>query len=95
VTTPAGVAWTLGYDTQGRLTSLTSPAAGTLGQPGYTPPYTTSFTYGQTQTVVLAGAGTSAALPLTYTLDAQGQAITVTDGLSHATQYTYDACGQA
>src|SRR5438067_1606434 len=32
VTPPAGLAWTLGYDGAGRLTSISSPASGTPGQ---------------------------------------------------------------
>ncbi len=73
VTTPAGHAWSLGYDGQGRLTSITSPVSGTAGQAGYTPAYTTQMTYGATATQVIRGLGDSGALTTTYTLDALGQ----------------------
>ena len=35
--------WTLGYDGSNRLTSITSPISGTVGQAGYTPAYTTQI----------------------------------------------------
>jgi len=91
ITAPSGRTWALGYDGAGRVTSMTSPVSGTAGQPGYTPAYTTQYTYGPGQTVVVAGAGTSAALTTTYTLDAQGQATSVTDGLGHTSRGSYDA----
>jgi len=94
VTTPytgAVRAWTLGYDGQGRVTAFTSPASGTVGQAGYTPAYTTTIGYGVGQTQVVAGAGTTGALTSTYTLDAQGEATTTTDGLGHTSRSAYDA----
>jgi len=80
ITTAANRAGGLGYDGQG-----------TVGQAGYTPSYTTSYSYGVTQTAVVVGAGTGAALTTTYTLDAAGEAITVTDGLGHSSGASYDA----
>ncbi len=91
ITTPSGRAWGLGYDAAGRVVALTSPVAGTAGQPGYTPAYTTGYSYSVGQTVVVQGVGTSAALTTTHTLDGQGQPITVTDGLGHSSGATYDA----
>ncbi len=91
VTTPAGHAWQLGYDSMGRLSSMTSPVSGTVGQAGYTSSYTTTFTYTPGQTVVVEGASSSAPLTTTYTLDGQGQATAVADGLGHTTSSTYDA----
>ncbi|MDQ2830575.1 MAG: SBBP repeat-containing protein, partial [Chloroflexota bacterium] len=91
ITTAANRAWGLGYDGQGRVISVTAPASGTVGQPGYTPSYTTQYSYGVTQTAVVAGAGTGAALTTTYTLDAAGEAITTTDGLGHSSGASYDA----
>jgi len=44
-----------------------------------------------TQTTVVRGYGAAGALTTTYSLDAQGQAITVTDGLGHSSSATYDA----
>ncbi len=90
VMTPAGRTWTIGYDPFGRVGSLTSPVSGTAGQSGYTPAYTTQFTYGATGTQVIAGYGTSGALTTTYTLNRQGQATSVTDGLGHSSATTYD-----
>jgi len=91
ITTAANRAWGLGYDGQGRVISVTAPASGTVGQAGYTPSYTTQYSYGVTQTAVVVGAGTGAALTTTYTLDAAGEAITVTDGLGHSSGASYDA----
>ncbi len=91
ITTAANRAGGLGYDGQGRVVSVTAPASGTVGQAGYTPSYTTSYSYGVTQTAVVVGAGTGAALTTTYTLDAAGEAITVTDGLGHSSGASYDA----
>jgi len=91
VMTPAGRTWTTGYDPFGRVTSVTSPVSGTAGQPGYTPAYTTQITYGATQTQVIAGYGASGALTTTYTLDGQGEATGVTDGLGHSSRSSYDA----
>jgi len=90
MTTPANRAWQLGYDMVGRVTSLTSPASGTVGQAGYTPSYTTQYTYGLTGTQAVEGAGTSGAVTTTYTLDALGQPITVTDGLDNSSGASYD-----
>jgi len=91
VTTPANRVWTLSYDGQGRVASLTSPVSGTVGQPGYTSAYTTQFTYSPGQTQVVVGAGTSGALTTTYTLDAQGEAVAATDALGHRSSRAYDA----
>jgi YD repeat-containing protein len=91
VTTPiSGHTWQIGYDSSGRIVSLTSPLSGTLGQTGYTPPYTTTFSYSPGQTQVVEGAGTSGALTTTYTLDSQGEATAIADGLGDTTQMTYD-----
>jgi len=90
VTTGAGRQWALAYDPAGHLVSVTSPVSGTAGQGGYTPSYTTAFTYGVTQTVVVEGYGTSAALTTTYTLDAQGEATATRDGLGDASYRAYD-----
>jgi len=91
ITTPSGRAWALGYDSAGRVATVTSPASGTVGQAGYTPAYTTQYSYSPGQTSVVRGAGTSAALTTTYTLDAAGEATRVTDGLGHTTTTSYDA----
>jgi len=90
ITTPANRNWALGYDGAGRVITLTSPALGTVGQAGYTPSYTTSYSYGMTQTQVVEGAGTSAAVTTTYTLDALGQPVRVTDGLGNTSRSSYD-----
>ena len=73
------------------MASLTSPISGTAGQAGYTPAYTTSFAYNPNQTVVTQGAGTGAAIVLTYTLSAQGEATATQDALNHTTQRSYDS----
>ena len=94
VTTPytgAVRTWGLGYDSRGRVASITSPASGTVGQAGYTPAYTTAMTYGLTQTTVVRGYGAAGALTTTYSLDAQGQSITVTDGLGQSSSASYGA----
>ena len=92
VTTPMHQVWTLGYNGAGQLISLTSPISGTLGQAGYTPAMTTTFTYGSGTTTVVRGAGTSQALTTTYTLDGNGEPLSVADGLGHTTRLTYDTC---
>jgi len=91
ITTPSGRTWALGYDTGGRVATVTSPASGTAGQPGYTPAYTTQYTYTPGQTLMVEGAGTTAAITTTYTLDAQGQAVAVADGLGNTSRSSYDA----
>jgi len=93
VTTPytqTAHTWSIAYDAQGRVASISSPLSGTLGQSGFTPAYTTAFTYTPGRTVVVAGVGTTAAVTTTYDLDAQGQPIAVTDGLANRTAYAYD-----
>jgi len=93
VTTPytqTAHTWSIAYDAQGRVASISSPLSGTTGQPGYTPAYTTAFTYTPGRTVVVAGVGTTAALTTTYDLDAHGQPVAVTDGLANRTAYAYD-----
>ncbi len=94
ITTPytqATHAWTIGYDWAGRVATITSPVSGTAGQAGYTPAYTTQFSYSPGQTVVTQGAGTSAALAMTYTLDTAGEATATQDGAGDTTQTAYDA----
>jgi len=88
--TPITHTWSIAYDAQGRVASISSPLSGTLGQPGYTPAYTTAFTYTPGRTVVVEGVGTTAALTTTYDLDAHGQPIAVTDGLTNRTASAYD-----
>jgi len=90
IQTPGNHAWSLGYDAAGRLTSLTSPVSGTVGQAGYTPSYTTALSYSPGRTVVVEGAGSTAPLTHTYTLDAQGQATQTQDGLGNTSSTTYD-----
>ena len=95
VTTPytqATRTWTLGYDPQGRLTSITSPVSGTSGQAGYTPSDITQFTYGVSQTTAIEGYGSSQPLTHTYTLDAQGNAPQTMDvsGQGHVRVAAYD-----
>ena len=90
VTTPATHTWTLAYDSLGRLSTITSPISGTVGQTGYTPAYVSRFTYNNGQTIVARGCGTSSELDTTYTLDGQGEPTMVQDGLGHATTFTYD-----
>jgi len=91
ITTGMGRTWGLGYDGLNRLITVTSPPSGTVGQVGYTPAYTTQYTYIPGQTQVIRGYGTAAALTSTYTLDSAGEATTQTDGLNHSTAATYDA----
>src|SRR5439155_27332748 len=93
VTTPYTQAvrtWTLGYDPSGRLVSITSPISGTPGQAGYTPAYTTTLSYSAGTTTVVDGASSSAPLTTTYTLDTQGQATQITDGLNNSSYVAYD-----
>ncbi|MDQ2829659.1 MAG: hypothetical protein M3Y74_11485, partial [Chloroflexota bacterium] len=90
VTTGANHQWTLGYDAQGRVSSITSPSTGQVGQAGYTPAYTTTFSYTAGQTQVVRGDGADGALTTTYTLDGQGEATSVADGLNDMTRMTYD-----
>ncbi len=91
IQTPLNRQWMLGYDAGGRLTSITSPVSGTLGQAGYTPAYTTTMSYSPGQTVVVEGDGSPAPIAHTYTLDAQGEATQTQDGLGDTTSTTYDA----
>ncbi len=91
ITTGMGRTWSLSYDGLNRLITVTSPPSGTVGQVGYTPAYTTQYTYIPGQTQVIRGYGTAAALTSTYTLDSAGEATTQTDGLNHSTAATYDA----
>jgi len=90
VTTGANHQWTLGYDAQGRLATITSPASGQAGQAGYTPSYTTAFSYTSGQTQVVRGYGADGALTTTYALDGQGEATSVADGLGNTRSMTYD-----
>ncbi len=82
--------WQLGYDPQGRVTRITSPISGQLGQAGYTPSVTTEFTYGVSQTTAIEGYGSGQPLTHTYTLDAQGQATQRADGLGNTSSASYD-----
>ncbi len=94
VTTPytqAPQAWTIGYDALGRVTGVTGPSRGQVGQAGYTPAYTTRFTYNPGQTQVVEGYGASGALTHTYTLDGQGAATAIADGRGDTTRTSYDA----
>ena len=91
LTTPAQHLWGFGYDASNRLTTITSPISGTVGQPGYTPSYITRFDYSAGQTVVTRGYGTAAALVTTYSIDAAGRATAIADGLGHTRRYSYDA----
>lgn len=99
VTTGAGHQWALGYDSRGRLATITSPISGTIGQAGYTPASQTQISYGAGQTTVVRGVAAvngaftdyTAALTTIYTLDAQGEATKVQDGAGDVTQYQYDA----
>ena len=91
VTTPATHIWALAYDSNKRVSTITSPISGTVGQSGYTPAYTTTFTYSAGQTVVTEGQGDPGQLTTSYTIDGQGQATVVADGLNHTRQFTYDA----
>jgi len=93
VTTPytqAAHTWPIGYDAQGRVAAITSPSSGVQGQAGYTPAYTTAFSYTTGQTTVVEGFGTSGALTTTYTLDGQGEPTAVSDGLGDTSYTTYD-----
>jgi len=89
--TQAARTWTLGYDTQGRVSTITSPVSGTAGQAGYTRAYTTRMTYGATTTQVIRGLGDSGALTTTDTLDALDQATQTQDGQGHTIFAAYDA----
>ena len=90
ITPPSGRTWLLGYDSQGRLSYMTSPVSGTVGQAGYTPAYTTLFIYNPGQTLVVDGYNAPGQLTTAYTLDSQGEATAVTDGLGHSTVSLYD-----
>jgi len=90
VTTGANHQWSLSYDAQGRLATITSPASGQAGQAGYTPSYTTVFSYTSGQTQVVRGYGADGALTTTYTLDGQGEATSVADGVGDTSYTTYD-----
>ncbi len=89
--TPITHTWSIAYDAQGRVASISSPLSGTLGQPGYTPAYTTAFTYTPGQTTVVEGLGSAAPVTTVYTLDAQGQPLSVQDALGNKSSATYDA----
>lgn len=92
VTVPSGRQWTLAYDALGRVASVTSPASGTITTaPGYTPAYTTAFSYIAGQTVVVEGFGSPHPVTTTYTLDAQGEPIAIQDALGNQVSATYDA----
>jgi YD repeat-containing protein len=91
ITTPANRVWALGYDGQGRVSTLTSPVSGTAGQAGYTPAYTTAISYTRGRTQVVVGLGASGALTTTYTLDAQGEAVATADGRGDTSQASYDS----
>ena len=83
--------WKLAYDASNRLVGVTSPISGTVGQPGYTPAYTTQIQYSAGQTAVTEGYGSANPIVHTYTLDGSGRASAIADGLSHTRHYTYDA----
>ncbi len=92
ITVPSGRQWALGYDALGRVSRVTSPQSGTVTTaPGYTPAYTTAFTYTPGQTVVVEGFGSPHPVTTTYALDKQGEPTTITDGTGHQTSATYDA----
>jgi len=94
ITTPytqAAHTWTLGYDGQGRVSTLTSPVSGTAGQAGYTPAYTTAISYTRGRTQVVVGVGTTSALTTTDTLDAQGEAVATADGRGDTSNASYDS----
>jgi len=95
ITTPANRVWALGYDGQGRVSTLTSPVSGTAGQVGYTPAYTTAISYTRGRTQVVVGLGTSGALTTTDTLDAQGEAVATADGLGDTSAASYDSAHDA
>lgn len=89
ITTPGGHQWAIAY-TSGQV-SITSPAEAATGAHQYT----TTITYGAGTATVVEGAlqdGAAGPNPLstTYTLDGQGRATLITDGLGHHTAYTYD-----
>jgi len=90
-TLPVTQTWGLGYNAQDRLVSITSPVSGTVGQPGYTPAYTTAIAYSAGSTRLVRGFGSGAPITTTYSLDAAGRATAVTDALGHTRQFTYDA----
>ena len=92
--------WVLGYDGQGRVITITAPAAGTPGQPGYTPAFTTVIGYTPGSAVVSEGMvpggggsylATAGTLVTTYTLSGQGEVVAVADAQGHTTSYAYDA----
>ncbi len=89
--TPITHTWSIAYDAQGRVASISSPLSGTTGQAGYTPSYTTAFLYSPGSVQVVQGYGSSAPLTTTYTLDNQGQAVAVRDGLGGTTRFAFDA----
>ncbi len=89
--TPITHTWSIAYDAQGRVASISSPLSGTTGQPGSTPAYTTAFTYTPGRTVVVEGLGSAVPVTTVYTLDAQGQPLSVQDALGNTSSATYDA----
>ncbi len=94
ITTPytqAAHTWTINYNDQGQVTSIVSPPRD--GDTSGTPTDATVFFYNTdaSGSQVVDGANTTSPLTTTYTVDAQGEPITITDGLDHNTFYTYDA----
>jgi YD repeat-containing protein len=89
ITTPLNQTWSLGYNSIGQLITITSPVSGTSGQGGYTPAYTTKITYNTGTTILVEGSGTTAAITTTYTLDGQGEATSIFNGIA-TTHAQYD-----
>lgn len=94
ITTPytqAAHTWTINYDGQGRVTSIVSPPRD--GDASGAPTDASVFFYNSdgSGSQIVDGANTTSPLTTTYTVDSQGEPITVTDGLNHSTSYTYDS----
>ena len=81
---------TFSYDSDGRMLTAATGAAGTAGTFGYQPATSESFSYDD-RGLLLAAAGTAGASSFTY--NASGQETSVTDPAG-TSAYTYDSAGR-
>ncbi len=93
---PERLTWTIGYDAQGRVHTITSLAVGAVGGSSYGAGVATTITYrpaaagGMAATDVTEGDGTRDAVATTYTYDVQGQVRQIRDAAGHS-DMEYDA----